>query len=101
MTRISSRPIALAALLIALVVSVAAGSRVVPPTAPAPAARSHDSRGAPLRAEPSPTPPWGGPLANGAPGPGASPCIDVNPGDCGTITDYEAGLVPFRPSPRR
>jgi hypothetical protein len=50
---------------------------------------------------PSPSAPWGGPGPNGEPGPGASPCIEVNPGDCGIVTDYNAGQVPFKPTPFR
>ena len=98
---ISSRGAAAATLLIASIVGVAAGSRVIPTALPTSTAGSPESRGAIPQAEPSPTPPWGGPLPNGAPGPGASPCIDVSPGDCGQITDYDAGLVPYKPTPRR
>jgi hypothetical protein len=48
---------------------------------------------------PAATPLWGGPLPNGAPGPGASPCIEVNPGDCGIVTPYRAGFEPVPRSP--
>lgn len=99
-----SRRTVLVSLVVVLLVGVAIGLRaiptVLPGASPAPAAQAQASDVA-TPTEPSPTPQWGGPLPNGAPGPGASPCIEVNPGDCGVVTDYDGGLVPYKPSPRR
>ena len=54
-----------------------------------------------VQAAPSATPVWGGPLSNGAPGPGSSPCVEVHYGDCGIRTPYNAGNVPYSPAPLR
>ena len=84
-----------------VLVGGAIGLRAMPSTSPAPADQTQASELAQPPTEPSPTPQWGGPLPNGAPGLGASPCIEVNAGDCGVVTDYDAGLVPYKASPRR
>ena len=98
--RTSRRTVAGASLLMALVIGVAGGLRISPTVMPA-ATTEEASEVAIPPAGPSPTPEWGGPLPNGAPGPGGSPCIEIDPGACGVVTNYDAGLVPYEPSPRR